>query len=105
MPIYISSWHSLWTIERINHTIFKTKLNETFYRGTASEISSVINAKGEFIVGFVKKNSKIKYESHEIKEKVNILTNSGMTKKEAIKKVSDELKINKNEVYKKYHEQ
>lgn len=82
-----------------------TKLNERFYRGTASKIIETINAKGEFIVGFIKKNNKIIYEGHKIKSEVDILTKDGMTKKEAIKKVSEKLKINKNEVYKKYHEQ
>jgi len=86
-----------------------TKIYETFIRGRISEVEKVLeNPKGEYIVLF-EVNAKSE-EEQEI-DKVNELTmdeqyeyykKQGMDKKEIIKQIAKNHKVNKNEIYKKF---
>lgn len=86
-----------------------TKIHETFIRGSISEVEKVLeNPKGEYIVLF---EVNAKSEEEEEIEKVNDLTmdeqfeyykNKGMDKKDIIKQIAKNHKVNKNEIYKKF---
>ena len=86
-----------------------TKIHETFIRGNVSEVEKILeNPKGEYIVLF-EVNAKSE-EEQEI-EKVNELTmdeqydyykNKGMDKKDIVKQIAKNHKVNKNEIYKKF---
>ena len=81
-----------------------TKKFEEIYRGNISEIISLSDGiKGEIVI-VVDGNKEIKsFNNLSIIEHVNLYVKEGYDIKEAIKKVAKERKINKNEVYKEYH--
>ena len=80
-----------------------TKIHETFLRGNASElVNKIENPKGEHII-------LIKGEKNKKENKLNNLSlenhykyyeNQGLDKKEIIKKIAKDRKVNKNEIYK-----
>lgn len=86
-----------------------TKIHESFIRGSISEVEKVLeNPKGEYIVLF---EVNAKSEEEQEVDKVNELTmdeqyefykNKGMDKKEIIKQIAKNHKVNKNEVYKEF---
>ena len=82
-----------------------TKINENYYRGTAEELLRMdILPKGEFII-IIDKNTNvlnIKDFGISLPEHLNHYVNLGLTKNEAIKKVSHDLNIHKNEIYKHF---
>ncbi|MDD3453258.1 MAG: 16S rRNA (cytidine(1402)-2'-O)-methyltransferase [Bacilli bacterium] len=81
-----------------------SKKFEEIYRGMINEIiPEMIDIKGEMVI-VVSGNDEIKtFEHLSIIEHVNLYLKEGMTSMDAIKKVSSDRNINKNEVYKEYH--
>lgn len=81
-----------------------SKKFEEIYRGTIEEIQAqtLIN-KGEMVVVVSGNNDQLTYDNLPMIEHVNLYIKEGMTSKEAIKKVSIDRNINKNEVYREYH--
>ena len=87
-----------------------TKLHEEIVRGSIEEVIQIFSArtvKGEFVLVVegktqdeIDKECKDKWESLSIEEHVVAVMNEGLSKKDAIKKVSKERGIQKNEVYK-----
>ena len=87
-----------------------TKLYENIFRSTLDEAIENFkdkNLKGEFVIVVegktdeeIKKENNSKWENISIEEHIVMLINEGLTKKEAIKKVSKDREIPKNEVYK-----
>lgn len=79
-----------------------TKLNEEYIRGTLSELINLEEdtLKGEMVI-IVEGNKEIKEITDEsIKEKIGYLMSTGLSKKDAIEKVSIELNVPKNRVKK-----
>lgn len=85
-----------------------TKLHEEFYRGTLSEAYNYYQngIKGEIVIVIDKKEKEIAFEeiSHDllIKE-INEVMESGSSCKDAIKIVAEKYNLQKNEVYRIYH--
>lgn len=81
-----------------------SKKHEEYIRGTLSELVELDDLRGEMVVivdGFHKEDVAIDYSS--IKLMIDEFIAEGMTSKDAIKKVSKELGISKNDVYREYH--
>ena len=86
-----------------------TKIHEEFKTGTIEELQKdIINPKGEYVI-IIEKNEKtqnqIKIENLNkltIEEHYKYYEEMGIEKKEIIKKVAKDRKLNKNEVYKKF---
>ena len=87
-----------------------TKLHEEIIRGNISEVIADIkdrNIKGEFVIVIegktqeqIDKENKEKWIDIDVKQHLINLIEGGLTKKEAIKVVSKERGLSKNEVYK-----
>lgn len=87
-----------------------TKLHEEIIRGSISEVINVVedrNIKGEFVIVIsgktqeqVDEEKKEKWADIDVKQHLINLIEEGLTKKEAIKAVSKERGLSKNEVYK-----
>lgn len=80
-----------------------SKKHEEIYRGKVSEISDIINNKGEFVIIVEGNKEKENYDDIDVVEHVNLLIEEGVTEKEAIKKVAKLHNLEKNVVYMKYH--
>lgn len=84
-----------------------TKLHEEFIRDTLQNLSSLNpeTLKGEMVIVVEGKNKEEQpiLDDSEIIKMVNNLVNSGLSTKDAIKKVSELTKQNKNSIYKIYH--
>ena len=79
-----------------------TKIHENFYRGTVSEvIKQVENPKGEYII--LIKGEGIKKENElnnlSLEEHYKHYEKEGLEKREIIKKIAKDRKVNKNEIY------
>ena len=82
-----------------------SKKFEEIYRGELKEIIKILNnVKGEVVIVVEKNQKETKYDNLSIIEHINLYLKEGLDTKEAIKKVAKERQINKNEVYKVYHE-
>lgn len=112
--IYEAPHRILKTIELINDImpdrnlcIVKeiSKINETYYRGTASSLLKMnIVDKGEFVI-IIDKNTKalnIKDFNLSLSNHLEYYVNQGLSKNDAIKRVSQDLNLSKNEVYKNF---
>ena len=84
-----------------------TKIHEEFIRGKVSEIINKYNEadpKGEFII--LIEGIKIKEENNlnnlSLEEHYKYYENQGLDKKEIIKKIAKDRKVNKNEIYQKF---
>lgn len=87
-----------------------TKLHEEIIRGSIKEVIDAVedrNIKGEFVIVIsgktqeqVDEENKEKWADIDVKQHLINLIDEGMTKKEAIKAVSKERGLSKNEVYK-----
>lgn len=77
-----------------------TKIHEEFIRGTVEEVLEKLGeeVKGEIVI--VIEGAKISPLQKDPKELLDKYLKLGMDKKEAVKKVAEELKISKREVYK-----
>lgn len=81
-----------------------SKKFEEIYRGTIEEIKpDMEDVKGELVIVVSGNSGENTYDNISIIEHVNLYIKEGMTSKDAIKKVSQDRNINKNEVYKEYH--
>ncbi len=81
-----------------------TKKYEETFRGTAEEALekfSQAKIRGEFVITIEKNTEVEEVEEINVEEKLKNLLEKGFTKKEAIKKVSQEYGIPRNSVYKK----
>lgn len=79
-----------------------TKIHESFYRGNVSKvIKQVENPKGEYII--LIKGEEIKQENElnnlTLEEHYKYYEKEGLEKKEIIKKIAKDRKVNKNEIY------
>ncbi len=79
-----------------------TKRYEEIYRGTISESLEKLSSapiKGEFVIVVEGNNEEVQVEEVNIIEHLELYINGGMTKKEAIKELSEVMNIPKNLVY------
>lgn len=101
------------TLKAINKILGNRKISisreiskkfEEIYRGNIIDIIDEIkDAKGEMVIVLEGNKSINPYDNLSIIEHVNLYIKEGNTSKEAIKKVANDRKLNKNEVYKEYH--
>lgn len=85
-----------------------SKKYESVYRGSISElISTLDNIKGEFVIVVEgnKNNNDININNDYIVDCINYYIDNGLSKKDAIKLVSNINKISKNDVYALYHKE
>lgn len=82
-----------------------TKINEEYIRGTISEILSLESEglKGEMVIIVSGSKEMATIDDEHILERVGYLLNKGISKKDVIEIVSEELGINKNYIYKLVH--
>ena len=81
-----------------------SKLHESIYVGNiSSAIDSFDEVKGEFVIVVSPSEEEISTDMSII-EHVNMYIRSGLSSMDAIKRVSKERKIPKNDVYREYHE-
>ena len=86
-----------------------TKIHEEFVRGSVSEVIDIIGEpKGEFVI-LIEGNSKTKQEveidnlnEKTLEEHYKYYEDLGLDKKEIIKKIAKDRKVNKNEIYKNF---
>lgn len=85
-----------------------TKLHEEYFRGTLSELYEFLKnneLKGEMVVVVDRFTPAAKTTDFDnLIEQVDDLVKTGLSKKDAIKQVSRENDINKNELYERYHQ-
>lgn len=83
-----------------------TKIHEEFIRGTITEIiQNAENLKGEMVLileGNKNKEIKNNFEKLSLEEHYKLYEEQGLEKKEIIKKIAKDKKINKNEIYQKF---
>ena len=80
-----------------------SKKFESVYRGTLEDIiNNFENVKGEFVI-VVEGNNNIETEDVDVISLINDYVDKGISVSDAIKKVSKDTNINKNEVYRIYH--
>ena len=85
-----------------------TKIHETFYRGTISEVKELLSPKGEYIILFEnhsKTNKEIELEvlnSLSLEDQYNFYLKKGLEKKDIIKQIAKNNNVNKNEIYKNF---
>lgn len=80
-----------------------SKLHESIFVGFLSEaIKSLVNPKGEFVI-VVSPSEEIVQNDMSIIDNVNMYIKSGLSSMDAIKRVSKERKIPKNDVYQEFH--
>ena len=84
-----------------------TKKHEEIIRGTISEVLEIVDElKGEMVIVVEGNNDQeevIEFETT-IKEDVDMYIEKGMSTKDAIKEVAKQRNLNKNAVYKEYHQ-
>ncbi len=81
-----------------------SKKFEEIYRGTIEEVKEqMLEIKGEIVIVVAGNTSKNTFENLTIIEHVNLYIKEGMSSKDAIKQVSQDRDLNKNEIYKEYH--
>lgn len=81
-----------------------SKKFEEIYRGTIEEVKEqMLEIKGEIVIVVAGNTSKNTFENLTIIEHVNLYIKEGMSSKDAIKLVSQDRGLNKNEIYKEYH--
>ena len=80
-----------------------SKLHESIFVGFLSEaIKSLVNPKGEFVI-VISPSEEIIQNDMSIIDNVNLYIKSGLSSMDAIKRVSKERKIPKNDVYQEFH--
>lgn len=81
-----------------------SKKFESIYRGTLEELMHNLDfVKGEFVIVVEGNKEKENFESLDICQHVDIYIQNGLSVMDAIKKVSKERMLSKNEVYHQYH--
>lgn len=82
-----------------------TKIHEEYIRGTLGEFLELEDLKGEMVIivtGYIKEELTIDYS--EVTVMVETLIEDGMSSKDAIRKVSSDIGISKNDLYRHYTE-
>lgn len=83
-----------------------TKVHEEFVRGTVKELSELVeDIKGEIILIIdkcEKVDASIKFNEMSLKEHYALYESQGFSKKDIIKKIAKDRKVNKNEIYKEF---
>lgn len=83
-----------------------TKIHEEFIRGTIKEVlENYQELKGEFVIvveGNKKHKKDNKYINLSLEEHYKIYQEQGLEKKEIIKRIAKDRKVNKNEIYKHF---
>lgn len=85
-----------------------TKIHEEFIRGTISEVMDKIQLRGEMVIiveGAEKSKNDIDRENRNdmtLEEHYQFYENQGLDKKEIIKRIAKDRKVQKNEIYKKF---
>ena len=83
-----------------------TKIHEEFIRGEIDDIiSRVDELKGEMVILIEKaevNDNDFDYNNITLEEHYKIYEEQGLDKKEIIKKIAKDRKVNKNEIYKKF---
>lgn len=82
-----------------------TKIHEEFIRGEIDDIiSNIDNLKGEMVILIEKADvsNDFDYNNITLEEHYKIYEEQGLDKKEIIKKIAKDRKVNKNEIYKKF---
>lgn len=80
-----------------------SKVHESIFVGKISEAINSIDVKGEFVI-VVESARDDASNDMSIVDNVDMYIRSGLSSMDAIKRVARERKVNKNEVYKAYHE-
>ncbi|HHU54266.1 MAG TPA: 16S rRNA (cytidine(1402)-2'-O)-methyltransferase [Mollicutes bacterium] len=81
-----------------------SKKFEEVYRGNIKDIiNEVNNIKGELVIVVEKNKEENSYSNLSIVEHVNLYIKEGLESKEAIKKVAQDRKVAKKEIYNDYH--
>ena len=81
-----------------------TKRYEEIIRGTTSSLMEITELKGEIVLIVEGKRDEEILSDLSILEEVNKLIESGLSSKDAIKQVSKNRNIPKNDVYMEYHQ-
>ena len=112
--VYEAPHRILSTLEKINNIMPDrqlcvakeiSKINESYYRGTAKEIlNSDLLPKGEFVIIIDKAPNTIDIKDFPISlpQHLEYYVNRGLNKNQAIKQVAKDLKLSKNEIYKEF---
>lgn len=93
-------------IGNINISISReiSKKYEEIYRGKAEDIlKEIVDIKGEIVIVIEISKEEVKLDEKEIIKKIDKYIECGMKKNEAIKLVSKENNLSKNEIYSLYH--
>lgn len=110
--IFYESPHHIEETIRLMNEVFRdrriviarelTKINEEYLRGTLNEFKNFdfSTIKGEMVLLLEGNNEVQETSDNLIIERLNFCLSKGISKKAAIEIVADELKINKNKVYK-----
>lgn len=79
-----------------------TKLNEEFIRGTINELLNIDEStlKGEMVIIVKGNDQKIEIDDQKIIDRINYFLEKGLSNRDAIEVVSDEMNLNKNYVKK-----
>ena len=96
---YLSDLYSAFGSRKVACVKEITKLHESVYRFNLGE-SEIENAKGEFVIVVEGATEEVENFLLSEEEHVNLYISRGLSKKEAIKKVSEERGISKNSLYK-----
>ncbi len=81
-----------------------TKKFEEIYRGTISDVLlDLTNVKGEFVIILEGNKKEFSFEDISLKEHIEMYIADGYSSKDAIKAVSKERNLSKNDVYMEYH--
>lgn len=83
-----------------------TKVHEEFVRGTVNELSELVeDIKGEIVLIIdkcEKVDSSTKFNEMSLKEHYALYESQGFSKKDIIKRIAKDRKVNKNEIYKEF---
>ncbi len=81
-----------------------SKKFEEIYRGNIKDIiDSMVDVKGELVIVVAGNDTENTYDNLTIIEHVNLYIKEGLKTMDAIKKVSKDRNLNKNDVYREYH--
>lgn len=81
-----------------------TKIHEEFIRTTLSEAMNLGPLKGEIVILVEGKKEETDFSHLSLEEHVKMYKEEGASDMEAFKKVANDLKTSKSEIYKRYHQ-
>jgi len=81
-----------------------TKRYEEIYRGQVSEVIKEISGiKGEIVIVVEGNKDEINFDNISVMEHINSYIKQGLSSKDAIKKVSEDRRVKKGDIYNEYH--